>query len=78
MNIHLILQMAADAMGYREAVVLGDTRLTFEELADITRKVAGEISEGQRLAYFTENHPIMPAALFGAALAGTQFVPMNY
>ena len=65
-------------MGYREAVVLGDTRLTFEELADMTRNVAGEIGEGQRLAYFTENHPIMPAALFGAALAGTQFVPMNY
>jgi len=78
MNIHLILQMAADAMGYREAIVSGDRRITFEELGDMARRVAGQVNDGERLAYFTENHPVMPAALFGAALTGTQFVPMNY
>ena len=78
MNIHLILQMAADAMGHREAIVDGYTRMTFEELAELTKTIAAKAGEGERIAYFTENHPVMPAALFGAALAGTQFVPMNY
>ena len=78
MNIHLILQMASEAMGYREAVVCGDTRLTFEELGEMAKVVAAKVGEGEKLAYLAEAHPSFPAALFGAALAGTQFVPLNY
>lgn len=78
MNIHLILQMAVDAMGYREAIVCGDKRLTFEDLGDATKRVAGCVGKGERLAYLAEADPSFPAALFGAALAGTQFVPLNY
>lgn len=78
MNIHLILQMASEAMGYREAIVCGDTRLTFEELGEMAKSVAGNLSVGEKLAYLSEAHPAFPAALFGAALAGTQFVPLNY
>lgn len=65
-------------MGHREAIVAGKTRLTFEELGRAAKVVASHIHTGERVGYFTENHQVMPAALFGAALAGTQFVPMNY
>ena len=78
MNIHLILQMAADAMGYREALVCGETRLTFEDLGEVAKRVAGHLGEGEKLAFLAEADPSFPAALFGAALAGTQFVPLNY
>lgn len=78
MNIHLILQMASDAMGYREALVCGDTRMTFEELGEMAKVVANKVQAGEKIAYLAESHPSFPAALFGAALAGTQFVPLNY
>jgi len=78
MNIHLILQMASEAMGHREALVCGDKRLTFEELGEMTKTVAGNIEAGEKLAFLAEADPSFPAALFGAALAGTQFVPLNY
>lgn len=78
MNIHLILQMASEAMGYREAIVCGEARLTFEQLGEMVKVVAGKVEAGEKLAYLAEGHPSFPAALFGAALAGTQFVPLNY
>lgn len=65
-------------MGYREAVVCGDARLTFEELGQMARVIAAKVKEGEKLAYLAEVHPAFPAALFGAALAGTEFVPLNY
>jgi len=78
MNIHLILQMAAEAMGDREAITAGDQRLNYADLDSAARAVAAKLKEGQRLAYLAENHPAMSAAIFGAALAGTPFVPINY
>jgi len=78
MNIHLILQMAAEAMGDREAITADGQRLTYAELDVAARQVAGQLKDGQRLAYLAENHPAMSAAIFGAALAGTPFVPINY
>jgi len=78
MNIHLILQMASEAMGYREALVCEDKRWSFEELGTAARVVAANVKPNEKLAYLAEADPSFPAALFGAALAGTQFVPMNY
>ena len=78
MNIYLILQMASEAMGEREAVVCGDHRLSFEDLAIAARAIAAKLRAGEKLAYLAENAPAMPAALFGAALKGTPFVPINY
>jgi len=78
MNIHLILQMASEAMGYREAVVCGDTRMTFEELGEAAKSVAAKVKAGEKVSYLAEGHPAFPAALFGAALAGTPFVSLNY
>lgn len=78
MNIHLLLQMAGEAMGHREAIVCGDIRLTFEDLGNAAKQIAAQVSEGEKIAYLAEAHPSFPAALFGAALAGTPFVSMNY
>lgn len=78
MNIHLILEMASDAMGDREAIVSGACRATFSDLADMSKSVAGQVMAGEKIGYLSQNSPLMPAALFGAALAGTQFVPLNY
>ncbi|WP_026941989.1 class I adenylate-forming enzyme family protein [Hellea balneolensis] len=78
MNIHLLLQMASETMGNREALVCGETRLTFQELSEMAKTVAAKVGEGEKLAYLAEAEPVFPAALFGAALAGTQFVPLNY
>jgi len=78
MNIHLILQMVSEAMGYREAIICGETRLTFEELGQMAKTVARNIGPGEKLAYLAEAEPAFPAALFGSALAGTQLVPLNY
>jgi len=78
MNIHLILQMAADAFGHREAIVNGGCRATFADLADMAKSVAGRVEAGEKVAFLNEQTPLMPAALFGAALAGVPFVPLNY
>jgi len=77
-NIHLILQMTSEAMGYREAIICGEQRMSFEDLAIAARAVAAKITQGETIGYLAEADPSFPAALFGAALAGTQFVPMNY
>ncbi len=78
MNIHLILQMAVDAMAERIAISAGDRHLTFAELDAAARNVATKAQASERLAYLCENSPAMPAAIFGAALAGKPFVPINY
>lgn len=70
--------MASEAMGDREALVCGDSRLTFAQLDQAARAVAAKVSDGERVAYLAEAHPAFPAALFGAALAGTPFVSLNY
>jgi len=70
--------MASEAMGYREAFVSGGCRGTFADLADMAKSVAGQTKAGEKIGFLSENTPLMPAALFGAALAGTQFVPLNY
>ena len=65
-------------MGHREAYVSGESRGTFADLAEMAKSVAGQVKEGEKIGFLNENTPLMPAALFGAALAGTQFVPLNY
>ena len=78
MNVFLILQMAADAMGDRVALVAGETRWTYADLAAAARRAAARVGPDRRLAYLAENDPAAPAALFGAALAGVPYVPVNY
>ncbi len=78
MNIYLILQMAVEAMGEREAVKLNDYSITFSELNNMSKSVASLVKNKEKIGFLSENNLLMPAALFGAAIAGVEFVPLNY
>ncbi|HET6949212.1 MAG TPA: AMP-binding protein [Acidimicrobiales bacterium] len=80
MHLGMLLQMAADGMGTR--LVLGSRAggVTMSELAERARR-AGTVfagRPGERVALVDLNSDAVPIALFGAALAGKPFVPINY
>ena len=70
--------MAADAMGDREAVKLNNNSITFSELNHMSKCVASLVKNKEKIGFLSENNLLMPAALFGAAIAGVEFVPLNY
>lgn len=77
MNISMILDMAASA-GDRPVVTAGGRSLTAAELAELARGVAARFRQYPAVLYLGANHLGYPVALFGAALAGVPFVPVNY
>ncbi|PTD19300.1 class I adenylate-forming enzyme family protein [Sphingomonas fennica] len=80
MNIFMLLEMAADAMPDRVALVCDGESLTYGELLTAAKGAAAlAIARGaERLAFLDINGPAAPVALFGAALAGIPYVPINY
>ncbi|MBC7521552.1 MAG: AMP-binding protein, partial [Sandarakinorhabdus sp.] len=80
MNIFTLLEMAADAMGDRIAISHRDTDISYAELLAAARRVAARVQAAgaTRLAWLGINAPAAPAAMFGAALAGVPYVPINY
>ena len=80
MNLFTLLEMAADAMGDRVAISHGEHDLTYAELLVAARRAAARVraAGATRLAYLAVNGPAAPVALFGAALAGVPYVPVNY
>ena len=78
MNIHLILQMAADSMPDREAVICGCQRLTYQDLSYAVNSLADKLEGTQKLAYLAETGTAAPVAMFAAALRGIPYVPINY
>jgi fatty-acyl-CoA synthase len=80
MNIAMILEMAADALGDRLAFGTRAEGLTYEALRNLARTFADRVdgSGAQRLALIEPNGPIVPATLFGAAWAGISYAPLNY
>ncbi len=80
MNIAMLLEMAAE--GDPERVVLGPRAggTTATELLDRSRRAALYIqkSGARTVGYFGLNSDALPVALFGAALAGVPFSPVNY
>ena len=80
MNILTLLEMAADAMGNRQAVTGGSQTLTVAELhqAALGGATLARAAATSRLAYLAVNTPAAPAALFAAAAAGMPYVPINY
>ena len=70
--------MAAEAMGDREAVKLNNDSITFSELNHMSKCVASLVKNKEKIGFLSENNLLMPAALFGAAIAGVEFVPLNY
>lgn len=80
MNIALILQMTADTMPDRIGLVCDGKRWSYGELYQAA-KGAAEIfvNNGcEHVALLDESSAAAPIALFGAALAGIPYVPLNY
>jgi acyl-CoA synthetase (AMP-forming)/AMP-acid ligase II len=79
-NIAMLLEMAAE--GDPERIVLGshDGGITAAELLERSRRAAVyfEKSGTDVVGYFGLNSDVLPVALFGAALAGLPFSPINY
>ena len=72
----------ADRFGDAEAVVDGDLRLTFTELASRVRRAAGAFAEagiepGDRVAIWAPNSARWIVAGFGLLTAGATLVPVN-
>lgn len=80
MNIFLILQMAAEAGADRVGLVCDGRRWTYGKIAEAA-KGAAEVfvkSGCSHVALLDESSEAAPIALFGAALAGIPYVPLNY
>jgi acyl-CoA synthetase (AMP-forming)/AMP-acid ligase II len=79
-NLGLLLEMAAGSLGERTAVESGDDVLTYEALGAAAERTARRVlAEGaDSVVYCGTNDASFPVALFGAALAGVPFVPLNY
>ncbi len=76
----MLLEMAAE--GDPERIVLGSHKggMTAAELLERSRRAAVyfEKSGTDVVGYFGLNSDVLPVALFGAALAGLPFSPINY
>ena len=80
MNISLLLEMAAEAGGDRTALVCDGKRWTYAELLAAARGAFEMIEQSgaQYVALLDESSEAAVIALFGAALAGVPYCPLNY
>lgn len=80
MNIFLVLEMAADSFPDRIALTGGGAHYSYGQLFAAARKAAAlfEASGAAHISYLAESSPAAVIALFGAALAGKPFAPLNY
>jgi acyl-CoA synthetase (AMP-forming)/AMP-acid ligase II len=80
MNISLILQMAADAEPDRIGLVCDGRRWSYGALLAAARGAAANILKSgcSHVALLDESSEAAAIALFGAALAGVPYVPLNY
>ena len=80
MHVGLLLQMAADGMGDRIALGSRTDGITMAQMATQARRAGTILSgmPGARVALVDLNSEAVPIALFGSALAGKPFVPINY
>jgi acyl-CoA synthetase (AMP-forming)/AMP-acid ligase II len=79
-NISLILQMAADADGERIGLVCDGRRWSYAALLAAARGAALAFTESgaSHVALLDESSEAAAIALFGAAIAGIPYVPLNY
>lgn len=80
MNIALFLEMAAEAAPERIGLVCDGRRWTYAELLDAARGACEliERSGAQFVVLLDESSEASAIALFGAALAGVPYCPLNY
>ena len=80
MNVAMLLEMVAE--GDPERVVVGrhEGGLTAATLLEQARRAATAVTKhgARTVGYFGLNDDVLPVALFGAALAGVPFSPVNY
>ena len=80
MNLMMLLEMAAQGMGDREAVVCDGRRYTSAQLYRAAGRLSRMIRESgvKHLSVLDVSSPAVPIGLFSAAWAGVPFVPLNY
>ncbi|MEV0580197.1 class I adenylate-forming enzyme family protein [Streptomyces sp. NPDC050392] len=69
--------MAASA-GHRPAATEGGRSYSAADLLRLARHAADRFRDRSAVLYLGTNHLAYPVAVFGAALAGVPFVPLNY
>src|SRR6478736_651586 len=76
----MILEMAADSLANRVAIGDRTTGMMFAELGRRARRAGTFLhgAAGDNVLLVDENSPALPIALYGAAIAGKPFVPVNY
>src|SRR5262245_62078584 len=76
----MILEMAADSLADRVAIGDRTAGMTFAELGRRARRAGTFLRDaaGDNVVLVDENSPALPIALYGAAIAGKPFVPVNY
>jgi acyl-CoA synthetase (AMP-forming)/AMP-acid ligase II len=79
-HLGMLLQMAADGMADRVAIGSRADGTTMAEVATRAQRVGAALAgrPGDRVVLVDLNSEAVPLALFGAALAGKPFVPVNY
>jgi acyl-CoA synthetase (AMP-forming)/AMP-acid ligase II len=80
MNLSLILQMAAETEPERAGLVCDRRRWSYRSLLHAARGAAVDISNSgaSHVALLDQNSEAAAIALFGSALAGVPYVPLNY
>ncbi|WP_432477705.1 long-chain-fatty-acid--CoA ligase [Nocardioides sp. GXQ0305] len=82
LNLASLLEDSASRYGDREAVVLGDVRLTYTEVNGAANQVANllvsrGIQPGDKVALSCPNLPYFPIVYYGILKAGATVVPLN-
>jgi len=80
MNIVTLLEMAADAFPERTAITCEGRSLSYGELLAAARRAAAAIraTDVRFVGYLAVASPAAAVALFGSAIAGIPYVPLNY
>ena len=80
MHVGMVIEMASESLAERVAIGPADGGLTFGALGARARRAGTWLasSPGDRVVLVDENSPAFPLGLFGAAIAGKPFVPLNY
>lgn len=80
MNVAMLLEMVAEADGDRVVVGSRSEGLSAKTLLDAGRRAAKVFSSSgaANVVWLDYNSDALPVALFGAAIAGLAFVPVNY
>ncbi len=80
MNISLFLSMTAEACPDRQALTCDGKTYTYGQLFNAAKAAAVTFRESgcEYVALLDTSSPAIPITLFGAALAGIPYVPLNY